>query len=113
MTLLEPDVEAVPARIAVFTTWLLRVAVALVFVNVGLSKFRDPSWVRLFGHIGLGQWFRTFTGAMQIAGGILALVPRVALAGVFLCACTMAGAMVAWITVMNQPSAAPIPARSS
>ncbi len=110
MALLHTDVEPVPSRLAAFTTWLLRVAVALVFVNVGLSKFRDPMWVRLFGRIGLGQWFRIFTGVVQIAGGFLALVPRVAVVGVALCACTMAGATIAWVTVLGQPSAAPIPA---
>jgi uncharacterized membrane protein YphA (DoxX/SURF4 family) len=109
MTLLQPEAEPLPSRIALFTTWLLRGAVALVFVGVGLSKFRDASWVRLFGRIGLGQWFRIVTGAMQVTGGLLTLLPRATLLGLALCACTMAGAVVAWLTVLGQPLAAPIP----
>jgi uncharacterized membrane protein YphA (DoxX/SURF4 family) len=109
MPLVQRAAAPIPSRVGPFTTWLLRAAVALVFVNVGLSKFREPMWVRLFAQIGLGQWFRLFTGVVQIAGGLLALVPRVAIAGVALCACTMAGAAIAWLTVLHQPSAAPIP----
>ena len=33
-------------------------------------------WVGLFRQIGLGQWFRYFTGAVEILGGVLVLVPR-------------------------------------
>jgi uncharacterized membrane protein YphA (DoxX/SURF4 family) len=109
MTLLESSIEPVPSRLGTFTTWLLRVAVALVFVSVGASKFTDPMWVRLFGRIGLGQWFRYLTGVMQIAGGALALVPRTSLVGIALAACTMFGAAVAWITVLHAPANAPIP----
>ena len=109
MTLLERPYEPVPDRLGVLRTWLPRVAIALVFVSVGSSKFTDPMWVRLFGQIGLGQWFRYLTGVMQIAGGLLVLIPRTALAGITLAACTMLGASVAWLTVLHAPWNAPIP----
>jgi uncharacterized membrane protein YphA (DoxX/SURF4 family) len=109
MTLLERSYEPVPDRLGVLRTWLPRVAIALVFVSVGSSKFSDPMWVRLFGQIGLGQWFRYLTGAMQIAGGVLVLIPRTSLAGIVLAACTMLGASVAWLTVLHAPWNAPIP----
>jgi len=108
--LLKPSVEPVPNRLGLLATWLPRVAVAMVFVSVGSSKFRDPMWIRLFGQIGLGQWFRYLTGIMQIAGGALVLVPRTALVGIALAACTMLGATVAWLTVLHAPFNAPIPA---
>jgi len=106
---LERSIEPVPDRLGTLRTWLPRIAVALVFVSVGSSKFQDPMWVRLFGQIGLGQWFRYLTGVMQIAGGILALIPRTALVGVALAACTMLGASIAWLTVLHAPWNAPIP----
>jgi len=109
MTFLERSIEPVPDRLGTLRTWLPRIAVALVFVSVGSSKFQDPMWVRLFGQIGFGQWFRYLTGVMQIAGGILALIPRTALAGVALAACTMLGAAIAWLTVLHAPWNAPIP----
>ena len=71
MSLLERSIELVPDRLGTLRTWLPRIAIALVFVSVGSSKFTDPMWVRLFGQIGLGQWFRYLTGVMQIAGGLL------------------------------------------
>ena len=108
--LLKPSVEPVPSRLGLLAAWLPRVAVAMVFVSVGSSKFRDPMWIRLFGQIGLGQWFRYLTGIMQIAGGVLVLVPRTALAGIALAACTMLGASMAWLTVLHAPVNAPIPA---
>ena len=98
--------EPIPSRIGLLTVWLPRVAVALVFVTVGYSKFSDPMWVRLFGRIGFGQWFRYFTGVMQIAGGVLVLVPRLSLVGIAMLACTMAGAVITWIAfglALNAP----------
>ena len=107
--LLKPSTEPVPSRLGLLATWLPRIAVALVFVSLGFSKFRDPMWVRLFGEIGLGQWFRYLTGVMQIAGGVLVLIPRTSLAGIALAACTMLGASVAWLTVLHTPANAPVP----
>jgi putative oxidoreductase len=109
MTFLERSIEPVPDRLGTLRTWLPRIAVALVFVSVGSSKFQDPMWVRLFGQIGFGQWFRYLTGVMQIAAGVLALIPRTALAGVALAACTMLGASIAWLTILHAPWNAPIP----
>jgi putative oxidoreductase len=110
MTLqLTPSIEPVPSRLGLLTTWLPRLAVSLVFLSVGAAKFQDPMWVRLFGDIGLGQWFRYLTGVMQIAGGVLVLIPRTSLAGIALAACTMLGASVAWLTVLHTPANAPIP----
>ena len=109
MALLQPSIDPVPNRVGQLTTWLLRAAVALVFLSVGLSKFRDPMWVRLFGQIGLGQWFRYVTGIIQIASAVLVLIPRTSLVGMALAACTMLGASVVWLTILHAPWNAPIP----
>jgi putative oxidoreductase len=100
--------ERIPNRVDLLTAWLPRIAVAVAFVAIGSSKFRDPMWVRLFDRIGFGQWFRYLTGAMQIAGGLLTLVPTASLLGVAMVAATMAGAVVTWIA-FGQPFAAIIP----
>ena len=109
MPLLQPPIDPVPNRVGQLTTWLLRAAVALVFLSVGLSKFRDPMWVRLFGQIGLGQRFRYVTGIIQIASAVLVLIPRTSLVGMALAACTMLGASVVWLTILHAPWNAPIP----
>ena len=100
--------EPIPSRLDGLTRWLPRIAIALVFVTVGSSKFSDPMWVRLFARIGFGQWFRYFTGVMQIAGGVLVLMPRLALVGIAMLACTMTGAVITWIA-FGLPLNVPIP----
>jgi putative oxidoreductase len=57
--------------------WLLRGGIAVVFVLFGAEKFpSDPGspWVKLFQQIGAGQWFRYFTGVMEVLGGVLVLI---------------------------------------
>jgi uncharacterized membrane protein YphA (DoxX/SURF4 family) len=92
------DLQLVPGETSgrqdLLITWILRVAVAVVFLSVGWSKFETNSmWVRLFEQIGFGQWFRYFTGSVQMAGAALVLVPRTFVMGIALLACTMAGAV--------------------
>jgi putative oxidoreductase len=104
------DVEAerIPNRTDGLATWLPRIAIAVAFTGIGVSKFRDPMWVRLFAQIGFGQWFRYFTGAMQIAGALLTLVPRASAIGIAMLAATMAGAVITWIS-FGQPFVTIIP----
>ena len=63
-----------PEPRAPFGDWLLRGGIAFVFVTAGIDKY-SPDWVRLFQEIGLGQWFRHFTGVVEILGGIGVVVP--------------------------------------
>src|SRR5437870_4916352 len=95
----------------VMISWILRLAVAAVFFSIGSDKFNAHSmWPALFERIGLGQWFRYFTGTLQIAGAVLVLVPRTLLAGIALLACTMAGATAVWIVRFGEFGNAVIPA---
>ena len=98
------------SRQDVVITWILRVAVAAVFLSIGRAKFDAHSmWPALFDKIGLGQWFRYLTGALQLAGAVLVLVPRTFLPGMTLLAATMAGAVVIWIVRFGEPGNAVIP----
>jgi uncharacterized membrane protein YphA (DoxX/SURF4 family) len=75
--------------------WVLRGGIALVFVLFGLEKFPsnpEGPWVKLFQEIGIGQWFRNFTGVVEILGGVLVAIPRTARVGLALLAATMASA---------------------
>ena len=94
----------------VVITWILRVAVAVVFLSLGSSKFEAKSmWVKMFDRIGFGQWFRYLTGILQVAGALLVLVPRTFLLGLGLLACTMIGAAAIWIFRLGGPADAIIP----
>jgi uncharacterized membrane protein YphA (DoxX/SURF4 family) len=88
------------------TNWAVRVCVALVFAVTGLEKFpAGPGyWVSVFDSIGLGQWFRYFTGIVEVVGGLLFLVPGVTAVGAALLAAAMIGAMVVHIVVFKQPA---------
>jgi uncharacterized membrane protein YphA (DoxX/SURF4 family) len=85
------------------TDWLLRGAIAAAFAMFGAEKFTDQ-WVKLFGQIGIGQWFRYFTGAVEVLGGVLVLVPQTVTAGLALLACTMASASLIWVFLLGQPA---------
>ena len=76
------------------TGWVLRIAAAILFLGVGLSKFdADSYWVTLFVAIGLGDWFRYLTGTLQAVSGVLFLVPRTVPVAAALAGSTMLGAI--------------------
>jgi uncharacterized membrane protein YphA (DoxX/SURF4 family) len=105
----ETDTHRIPNRVGVLTTWLLRIAVAVAFIGFGVDKFRQPFWLQFFARLGFGQWFRSFTGVVEIVGGVLVLVPGLTLVGLAMLACTMVGAAIAWVLV-GSPGDASIPA---
>lgn len=53
--------------------------------------------------IGFGQWFRYFTGVVEILGGILVLIPWTAMTGLALLACTMASAPLILTFLLGRP----------
>jgi putative oxidoreductase len=82
--------------------WMSRGAIAVFFFAVGLDKFGN-SWVKFFHQLGMGQWFRYFTGIVEIAGGALVLIPATVTLGLGLLACTMASAALILIFVIHRP----------
>jgi putative oxidoreductase len=90
--------------------WTIRAGVALVYILFGTDKFGSGAgyWLRLFRDIGLGDWFRYFTGGVEVLGALLVLVPRTALIGFLLLMATMAGA-VAILCWLGRPGDAAFP----
>jgi putative oxidoreductase len=104
-------VEPAPSRVDGLTRWLARAGVALFFIAIGSEKFgEDSSWIRVFDRIGLGQWFRHFTGVLQVGGALLVLVPRFSLAGIAVLASTMAGAVIVNLFILHTGGAFLLPA---
>ena len=92
--------------------WVVRVVVAAVFVFIGATKLStNPNgiWVKLFDDIGLGQWFRYFTGAMQAGGAVLMLTRWTLTLGAAMIACTMVGAAIVDAFVVHEPGFAFFP----
>jgi len=86
----------------------VRALVAFAFIVAGGAKLIGvPMMLTVFEHVGLGQWFRYATGAIEIGGAIFLLTSRfVGLASVLL-ALTMVGAVVAHSTAVP---GSPLPA---
>jgi uncharacterized membrane protein YphA (DoxX/SURF4 family) len=81
---------------------------ALAFLAAGISKLAGvEAMVELFNKVGLGQWFRYVTGALEVAGGIGLLIPRYALYAAALLAIVMVGAITAHLTVVGGSPAVP------
>jgi putative oxidoreductase len=63
--------------------------------------------VQTFGLLGLGQWFRYFTGTIEIVSAVLLFIPGLALYGALAAAVTMTGAVIAHVAVLG---GSPVPA---
>lgn len=92
-------------RVLNLTLWALQGLTALVFLFFGASKFarHQAYWVQLFATIGIGQWFRYFTGALEVVCSILLVIPRTSAIAAILLACTMAGAILTHSFVLHEP----------
>jgi putative oxidoreductase len=58
--------------------------------------------------VGLGQWFRYFTGTLEVAGAIGLLISRYAFYAAILLALVMVGAIIAHSTLLGTSPVAPI-----
>ena len=82
--------------------WTLQILVAAAFLAAGGAKLAGvPPLPALFDQIGIGQWFRYVTGVVEITGAVLILVPKAAIFGAALLACTMACAVFTHLAVVG------------
>jgi putative oxidoreductase len=82
--------------------WIVTILLALVFFSEGLAKFPESRmWLRIFDQIGFGQWFRYFTGLVEVVGAVLLLLPATRYVGAALLACTMCSALLVHAFVMG------------
>jgi putative oxidoreductase len=82
--------------------WALQGIVAAAFLAAGSAKLAGaPFMVDLFAQIGLGQWFRVTTGAVEVAGAIALLVPGLASIGALWLGGTMVGAVATHLFVLH------------
>ena len=79
-------------------TWSLQVLLGVLFVVLGVAKFGDPSWARKFAGWGYPDGFYMVVGVLEIAGGLMVLVPRVASYGALTIATVMVGAALTHLT---------------
>ncbi len=90
------------ARRSRLVDWSLRLILALVFLYQGLDKFGSRRlWIRVFSEIGVGQWFRYATAAVEIIGAILVMIRKATAVAVTLLACTMVCALLTQVAIIG------------
>lgn len=96
-------------RAATVVLWTLQIALAAAMGAAGASKLAGASeMVQLFDAIGIGQWLRYVTGALEVLGGLLLLVPAAAGPGALLLAGVMVGAVLSHLLLLHNSPAAPL-----
>jgi putative oxidoreductase len=102
-----PD-HAKPSLLLTIPGWLLSALLALVFLAAGSLKLMSrPVTVHEFAQVGLGQWFRYFTGILEVSGAIALLIPSLARWAAALLAAVMFGAIVAHLLRLHTPPTLP------
>lgn len=84
---------------------------APVFLYSGASKFSPHGifWIELFAKIGIGQWFRYFTGGLEVICAGLLLIPKTSGIAAALLACAMVGAVSAHLLILRDAYASIFP----
>jgi|GEM_PF-247119 uncharacterized membrane protein YphA (DoxX/SURF4 family) len=112
-----PDMLADPTiprsrgqRLARLAAWVPQLLLAAAMLGAGAGKLAGtPDMVALFEAVGVGQWFRVLTGLIEVAAGLLLLVPRTAGASaLLLVAPTMTGAILTELFIRRQSPGAPL-----
>jgi putative oxidoreductase len=77
-----------PARRRI--VWGIRILLALAFGVAGAGKLAGlPQMIQVFDAIGVGQWFRYVTGAVEVVAAVLVLIPATGFFGALLLSVTM------------------------
>jgi putative oxidoreductase len=94
--------ESQPSKALNITLWILQMLTAAVLVMAGGTKLAGAEMhIAMFEKIGLGQWFRYFTGGLEVVGAILLLMPKRAAIGAAMLAVTMAGAIATHLFIIG------------
>lgn len=80
----------------------VKALLTLAFAAAGLAKLAGAEMmVQTFDAVGVGQWFRYVTGAIELGSAILLWVPGATAWAAGLLVCTMVGAILAHFTVLS------------
>jgi uncharacterized membrane protein YphA (DoxX/SURF4 family) len=89
--------------------WVLQILLALQFVMAGLAKvFGDPAMIEMFATISVGQWFRYVVGALELAGAVGLLIPRLTGLAALGLVCLMVGAVATNVFILGANPLLPI-----
>jgi len=104
-----PSTPASRSRVPSIALWVLQALLALVFAMAGQAKVgSDPAMVEMFATIGVGQWFRYVVGALELAGAVGVLIPRLSGLAALGLVGLMAGATLTNVLVLGTSPLSPI-----
>ncbi len=84
------------------TLWTLQVLTAVTFAFAGANKLTgEAQTVAGFEQIGLGDWFRLLIGALEVAGAVGVLIPRLSGLAAACFSALMVGAVIVQTTVFG------------
>jgi uncharacterized membrane protein YphA (DoxX/SURF4 family) len=102
MTTQSSTSRTVPSKSVTIISWTLRLLAAAAFLAAGGAKLAGvPMMIAIFDQIGAGQWFRIFTGAVEVAGAIALLISASAAFGALFLAMTMVFAILTHLFVIG------------
>jgi len=82
--------------------WAMQILTAAAFLTAGFGSLSGyPMMVETFDKIGVGQWFRYVTGAIEVASAIMLLIPSLTPVGAALLVCTMTGAVLSHLFLIG------------
>ena len=101
--------RATTSRGANIALWVLQALLAALFLMAGGAKLAGPDQVvQQFDIIGMGQWLRYLTGALEVIAAILLVIPGRSGYGALLVACIMVGATAVHLFVLQDSPIAPL-----
>ena len=91
-----------PGKLGRIALWAAKIALVLIFAATGTSKILGvQQLVDGFVQIGLGPWFRYFTGAIEIGGALLLLWPLTSGLGALILLGVSVGAFFVQLFIMH------------
>lgn len=109
-TVLATTADEGPGRALNSTLWILQGLLAAFFIIASATPklIAHESAVEGFDLIGWGAWFMYFVGALELAGGIGLLIPRLSGLAAIGLGLLMVGATIFNATVLDYPVATPL-----
>lgn len=97
-----------PSKSLNIALWAVQIALAGMFFMAGGSKLAGvEQMVQLFNTIGIGQWFRYLTGAIEVGSALLLFTPFYSGIAACLLVGTMAGAIMTHLFIVGGSIAMP------
>lgn len=90
------------SKAVTITLWIFQVIGGLILLQASVFKFIGaPETVHIFTTMGVEPWGRFLTGILEVAAGVMLLVPRTAALGAALALGVISGAILSHLTVLG------------